>query len=112
MRASKKKWFHDKTPKPADKNKQTINRPTILFETEYFQFEEKTSPTQIRPRDLCRPLHNRYLHAKVAGNAKKFELFMNQDTNDSVKQVVDPEKSLYSSLITLANRKRKYIKIL
>ena len=34
---------------------------------------------------------------------------MNQDTsdsNDSVKQVVNPE-SLYSSLITLANRKRK-----
>ena len=48
----------------------------------------------------------------MAGNAKKFELFMNQDTNDSVKQVVDPEKSLCSSLITLANRKRKYIKIL
>ena len=32
----------------------------------------------------------------MAGNAKKFEFIMNQDTsdtNDSVKQVVNPEKS-------------------
>ena len=34
----------------------------------------------------------------MAGNAKKFEFIM---------QVVNPEKSPYSSLITLANRKRK-----
>ena len=41
----------------------------------------------------------------MAGNANKFEFIMNQDTsdsNDSVKQVANLEKSLHSSLITLA----------
>ena len=37
---------------------------------------------------------------------------MNQksnDSNDSVKLVVNPKKSLYSCLIALANRKRKKV---
>ena len=49
----------------------------------------------------------------MAGNANKFEFIMNQDTsdsNDSVKQVANLEKSLHSSLITLAYRKRKKLK--
>ena len=66
-------------------NKQTNNWPSILFETEYFPFEKKTGPTQIPTQDLCRPRHNRYLQARVAGNAKKFEFTMNQDTNDTFK---------------------------
>ena len=45
----------------------------------------------------------------MAEKASKFEFIMNQDRSDSVKQVVNPKKSLYSSLITLANRKRSNI---
>ena len=51
----------------------------------------------------------------MAANAKKFEFIMNQDTsdsNDSVKQVVRPEKIQNSSLIALAKHKRndeKYV---
>ena len=45
----------------------------------------------------------------MAGNAKKFQFIINQDTsdsNDSVKHVGITEKILFSSLITLVNRKR------
>ena len=66
--------------------------PTILFETEHFPFEKQSGPGQIQTQDLCRPRLFRYLQAKLAGNAVKFEFIMNQDISDSVKQVVHTKK--------------------
>ena len=88
--------------KPAT-NKKKNNWPKILFETEYFTFE-KAGPGQIRTEDLCRPRHIRCLQAKMAGNALKFEFLMSHDTSDSVKQVINPKKSIFQ--FDNANHKR------
>ena len=95
---SKKKRFQDKTTKPT-KDKQTNNRPTILFETEYFPFKKEKEPNNIRTQAVGCPRHIRYLHINLAGKAWNFELIENQDTNDSVNP-----KSQCSGLKTLANR--------
>ena len=47
-------------------DKQTINWPTILFETDYFPFEKKTCLSQVRiTQDPCPPDHIPYLQAKL-----------------------------------------------
>ena len=80
----------------------------FFLKQKIFHLKKITSPGQIQTPYLCRPWLCSYLQAKMDGNAKKFELIMNQDTSDSVKQVVKPKKKgLYSSLITHAYRKRK-----
>ena len=61
---SKEKRFQDVTTKTRT-DKQTNIWQTILFETEYFLFEKKTSYGQIRTQGLCRPKHIRYLQAKL-----------------------------------------------
>ena len=70
--------------KPAT-DKKTNNWPKISFETEYFTFEKK----QVLVR--CR-------------NALKFEFLMSHDTSDSVKQVINPKKSIFQ--FDNANHKR------
>ena len=80
------------------KHKQTNIRPTILFERENFRLKKKTGAGQVPTQDLRRTRHFRYLQAKLAGNAYKFELIMNQDTNastDFVKLVVNTKNSTF-----------------
>ena len=54
-----------------------------FFETEYFSFEKKTGPGQIRTQDMCRPKNIRYPQAKLTGNVKIFEYVMKQGRDDS-----------------------------
>ena len=61
------------------KHKQTNHKPKI-FEREYFPFENKIGPGQIRNQDLCRPRRISYLQTKFAGHAYKLEIIMNQET--------------------------------
>ena len=102
-----KKRSQDMTNKHTTKSRQKLGR----------QFYSKKNIYRLRKKqdllrftqDLCHPKQNSYLQAKVAGNAKKFQFIINQDTsdsNDSVKHVGITEKILFSSLITLVNRKR------
>ena len=81
--AQKTKYFQDVTTKRTT-DKQTNNYPTILFDTEYFPFEKKTGPGQIRTQDLCRPRHIRYLQAKLFG--KTAQTFVRtRPKNSSIK---------------------------
>ena len=63
-------------------NKEPINWPTFLFETEYFTFEQKKAWSDSNTEPLPSG-HGRYLQAKFAGSAPNFEFGMSQDTNDS-----------------------------
>ena len=78
----------------ATRDKQAMNLPTNIFQTENFPFEKKTGPGQIQTQGLCCSGHTPYLQAKLAGNALKFKLIMNKDTNDSIDSVTrsSPEK--------------------
>ena len=87
------------------KHKQTINRPKTLIETEYFPFEKKTGPLQIRTQDLCHPSRIRYLQAKCARNAKKFEFYVSQ--GESCEQSYLREKLLEPDYNNLADHKGK-----
>ena len=79
-------------------SRQNISRRTIgrhFFGKLDFQFEKKTVPGQIRTHDLCCPLRIRYPPANCTEDTTKFEIFINQDTKKSVKQVVNPKKSIF-----------------
>ena len=47
------------------------NRPTVLFEPEYFLFEKKTGYGQIQTMERGRPCRIRYLRVKLSRDAKK-----------------------------------------
>ena len=88
-------------------SRQTIGRHFLA--SKISSLKKKTFPCQIPTHNLCCPRRVHYHQAKCSGDTKKFKLFMNQDTSDSsdsVKEVVNPKKNLYSRLITLAYRKR------
>ena len=64
------------------KHEHTNIKPTILFATENFCLK-KTSPSQIRTQDICRPTRICYLQTQSAGDTKKIEITMSQGTNRS-----------------------------
>ena len=89
------KKIYNKATKPT-KQKQT-KKPTIFFWNGLFLFEEKTGPVSFEPRTFGVPgalVSSKLVVPETLRNLNP--LWTMIDSRDSVKQVVNPQKSLYS----------------